>query len=67
MKQQISRSRDGVALSRSDLPKLVQLLGPGLTKKVIPCFGPEPNYAGKAALTLAKSHRTYKRGEICAE
>ena len=56
VKEHITRSRDGVALSRADLPKLVQLLGSWLTEYVIPGFGAKPDYAGKASLKFTKTH-----------
>src|SRR2546427_316497 len=47
--------------------ELVQFCWPRLSEEPVPCFGPKTQYAGKASLKFAKTHRAYKRSKIRAE
>src|SRR5579883_728512 len=54
MKQQVSRSRDGVPFSCLDLAKWVQFGGPGFAEEWVPCLRSECRDAREASFDAAK-------------
>ena len=67
MEQQVAWRGNRVARSGANLPERMQIRRPRRPKELIPGAGPKPQDAGKSAFKVARSHRAYQRGQVCAQ
>ena len=56
-----------MTLPRADLMELVQFCWPRMPEEPVSCFGPKAQYARKASLKFAKTHRANEGSKVCTE